>query len=335
MASGGNIFQRGDPPGSKSNFQKQPVNEISCVRQIETVELQVRMRIRKTTPSAGFEYLRGDLPSKLQVDFQKQLNKISRVRMQTQIQETMLSGRLRGTRIITESIGKDLEAPDTECGYKKVHGVSPVTFIVHWIKCSQAECHRHRFTNVHNQPAKNHPNPYSNSAPPKLKKIMVYNDCDVPLDVVSGYLVSDGSSVANNFAVGDDCGITRSGNAEASDAEDEEEPADAAAPILGRGRRNRVPTRRYEGTVKSVQFTAVARGGPPSLPPSGSMAGIVVDVGNDELNCPLDESAKKHRDYEVATSTGTVTNHLTSGEKAKKQKSVKKRSANFYFELPY
>ncbi|KAJ6477019.1 cytochrome P450 [Mycena sanguinolenta] len=36
------------------------------------------------------------------------------------------------------------------------------------------------------------------------------------------------------------------------------------------------------------------------------MAGIVVNVGNDELNCPLDESAKKHRDYEVATSTGTV-----------------------------
>ncbi|KAJ6461004.1 hypothetical protein C8R45DRAFT_1081018 [Mycena sanguinolenta] len=52
-----------------------------------------------------------------------------------------------------------------------------------------------------------------------------------------------------NFAVGDDGGITRSGNTEASDAEDEEELADAAAPVLGRGWRNRVPTRRYEGAV--------------------------------------------------------------------------------------
>ncbi|KAJ6491938.1 hypothetical protein C8R45DRAFT_1073371 [Mycena sanguinolenta] len=48
---------------------------------------------------------------------------------------------------------------------------------------------------------------------------------------------------------GDDGGITRSGNTEASDAEDEEELADAAAPVLGRGWRNRVPTRRYEGAV--------------------------------------------------------------------------------------
>ncbi|KAJ6458729.1 hypothetical protein C8R45DRAFT_942566 [Mycena sanguinolenta] len=78
-------------------------------------------------------------------------------------------------------------------------------------------------------------------APPKPKKIMVYND--------SGYFFSNGSSIASNFAVGDDGGITRSGNAEASDAEAEEEPADATAPVLGRGRRNRVPTRRYEGAV--------------------------------------------------------------------------------------
>ncbi|KAJ6467732.1 hypothetical protein C8R45DRAFT_938388 [Mycena sanguinolenta] len=83
----------------------------------------------------------------------------------------------------------------------------------------------------------------------EAQKIMVYNDCDVPLDVGSGYFVSNGSSVANNFAVGDDGGIARLGNAEASDAEDEEKPVDAAAPAPGHGRRNRVPTRRYEDAV--------------------------------------------------------------------------------------
>ncbi|KAJ6479617.1 hypothetical protein C8R45DRAFT_1076513 [Mycena sanguinolenta] len=55
----------------------------------------------------------------------------------------------------------------------------------------------------------------------------------------AGYFFSNGSSVASNFAVGDDGGITRSGNAEASDAEAEEEPADATAPVIGRGRCNR------------------------------------------------------------------------------------------------
>ena len=68
---------------------------------------------------------------------------------------------------------------------------------------------------------------------------------------MSGYLVSNGSAIATNFAVGDDGRITRSGNAEASDAEDddEDEPAGAARPVLGCGRRKKIPTRRYEGGV--------------------------------------------------------------------------------------
>ncbi|KAJ6458295.1 hypothetical protein C8R45DRAFT_1110204 [Mycena sanguinolenta] len=47
-----------------------------------------------------------------------------------------------------------------------------------------------------------------------------YDDCDSPL--VSDHLRSGGSSVASNFTVSDDGGIARSGNAEASDAEDDE-----------------------------------------------------------------------------------------------------------------
>jgi hypothetical protein len=46
----------------------------------------------------------------------------------------------------------------------------------------------------------------------------VYDD----LDVVSSDLLSGGSFVADNFFVSDDGGIARSGNAEASDAEEDE-----------------------------------------------------------------------------------------------------------------
>ncbi|KAF8174979.1 hypothetical protein K438DRAFT_2047775 [Mycena galopus ATCC 62051] len=78
------------------------------------------------------------------------------------------------------------------------------------------------------------------------KNQAVYDNCDVPLDVVVGYL--NRSSGATNFAVGDDGGITRSGNAEASDAE-EDDSVDAAPPVLGRGQRKKIPTSRYEGAA--------------------------------------------------------------------------------------
>ncbi|KAJ6459917.1 hypothetical protein C8R45DRAFT_1109289 [Mycena sanguinolenta] len=71
----------------------------------------------------------------------------------------------------------------------------------------------------------------------------VYDNCDIPLDVVSDHLQSGGSSVASNFTVSDDGGIARSGNAEASDAEDDEGPVDAAPPALGRGQRKKIAAR--------------------------------------------------------------------------------------------
>ncbi|KAJ6465457.1 hypothetical protein C8R45DRAFT_939646 [Mycena sanguinolenta] len=54
---------------------------------------------------------------------------------------------------------------------------------------------------------------------------------------VTSHLLSDGSSVETNFAVGDDGGITQSGNAEASEAEVEE---DNMPPVLGRGQRKKL-----------------------------------------------------------------------------------------------
>ncbi|KAF7330683.1 DDE superfamily endonuclease [Mycena sanguinolenta] len=82
----------------------------------------------------------------------------------------------------------------------------------------------------------------------------VHDDSDVPLDVVSGYLGSNGSSVATNFAVSDDGGITQSGSAEASDAEDADEPTsmDTVPPVLGRGQRKKIATRRYRGAVGTM-----------------------------------------------------------------------------------
>jgi hypothetical protein len=58
------------------------------------------------------------------------------------------------------------------------------------------------------------------------------------LDVVSVHLASGGSGVEANFSGG----ITRSGDAEASDAEPEE-----SGEVLGRGQRRRVAARRYQG----------------------------------------------------------------------------------------
>ncbi|KAJ7231814.1 hypothetical protein C8J57DRAFT_1242191 [Mycena rebaudengoi] len=70
----------------------------------------------------------------------------------------------------------------------------------------------------------------------------MYDDCDIPFDVVWGHLSSDGSGVADNFSVGDDGGIDRSGNAEVSDAEDE-------LVVLGRGQRKKIAVRRYQGPI--------------------------------------------------------------------------------------
>ncbi|KAF7366573.1 DDE superfamily endonuclease [Mycena sanguinolenta] len=77
----------------------------------------------------------------------------------------------------------------------------------------------------------------------------VYDDCDIPLDVVSDHLLSGHSAVTKNFAIADDGGISRSGNAEASDAEDNEESVDAVPLVLGRGQRKKIPARRYLGPI--------------------------------------------------------------------------------------
>ncbi|KAJ7604624.1 hypothetical protein B0H17DRAFT_1120943 [Mycena rosella] len=73
----------------------------------------------------------------------------------------------------------------------------------------------------------------------------IYDDCDVPLDVVSQVLLSGGSSIAANFTADVSGGITRSGNA--SDAEPEES-ADTPA-VLGRGQRKKIVAKRYQGPI--------------------------------------------------------------------------------------
>jgi hypothetical protein len=72
----------------------------------------------------------------------------------------------------------------------------------------------------------------------------VYDDCDVPLDVVLAHLALGGSGVVANFSVDANGGITWSGDTEASDAEPEEsdEPA-----VLRRGQRRKIAVRRYQG----------------------------------------------------------------------------------------
>ncbi|KAJ7753856.1 hypothetical protein B0H16DRAFT_1886880 [Mycena metata] len=70
-----------------------------------------------------------------------------------------------------------------------------------------------------------------------------YDDCDIPLDVVATHLASGGSSIDANFFVDTQGGITQSGTAEGSEAEDDEvEPV-----ALGRGRRVKTAARRYAG----------------------------------------------------------------------------------------
>ncbi|KAJ7658660.1 hypothetical protein DFH06DRAFT_1327230 [Mycena polygramma] len=55
----------------------------------------------------------------------------------------------------------------------------------------------------------------------------VYDDRDISLDVVAGHRSSGGASIAANFAVDTEGGITRSGDAEASEA-------NSVAVVLGR-----------------------------------------------------------------------------------------------------
>ncbi|KAF7333774.1 ATP-binding cassette sub-family A member 6 [Mycena venus] len=66
----------------------------------------------------------------------------------------------------------------------------------------------------------------------------VYDDCDIPVDVLAGIL-SGGSSVNTDFSVSVDenGGLARTGHAEKSDVEADEEPVISAA--LGRGQRKK------------------------------------------------------------------------------------------------
>lgn len=73
----------------------------------------------------------------------------------------------------------------------------------------------------------------------------VYDDCDIPLDVVSGLLSSGGSSIEANFAVDENGGIARSGSAETFDVEE----LDAEPEVLGRGQRKKLASRRYEDSA--------------------------------------------------------------------------------------
>ncbi|KAF8144186.1 hypothetical protein K438DRAFT_1783058 [Mycena galopus ATCC 62051] len=74
----------------------------------------------------------------------------------------------------------------------------------------------------------------------------VYDDCDIPLDVVSGLLAAGSSTVTTGFAVSENGGLARSGDAEKSDAEEEIVPS--LAP-LGRGQRKTIGTSRYRGPL--------------------------------------------------------------------------------------
>ncbi|KAJ7936307.1 hypothetical protein B0H13DRAFT_2304026 [Mycena leptocephala] len=71
----------------------------------------------------------------------------------------------------------------------------------------------------------------------------VHDDGDISLAVVSDHLLSCGSSIADNFAVGENGEIVRSGEAETSDAEEESD----APIVLGRGRRRKIVATCYQG----------------------------------------------------------------------------------------
>ncbi|KAJ7199751.1 hypothetical protein C8J57DRAFT_1261701 [Mycena rebaudengoi] len=84
------------------------------------------------------------------------------------------------------------------------------------------------------------------------------DDCDVPVDVIVAHVTSATSAIADNFAVADDGSIMRAGNAEMSDAEEE----DAVLPaVLGCGQRKKFGARRYNGPYSTWGQQAAAAAG--------------------------------------------------------------------------
>jgi hypothetical protein len=80
----------------------------------------------------------------------------------------------------------------------------------------------------------------------------VYDDCDIPLDVLSDML--HGVSAPGKYSVDAEGGLTRSGDAERSDAEDDSESeavevAPASPVILGRGQRKKTENKRYRSEL--------------------------------------------------------------------------------------
>ncbi|KAF8188245.1 hypothetical protein K438DRAFT_1972428 [Mycena galopus ATCC 62051] len=75
----------------------------------------------------------------------------------------------------------------------------------------------------------------------------VYDDCDVPLTVVSGLLIASSLSVTADFVVGETGGLARTGDAEKSDVEEKDEATPPVA--LGRGQRKKTGTSRYQGLL--------------------------------------------------------------------------------------
>ncbi|KAJ7321903.1 hypothetical protein DFH08DRAFT_1030560 [Mycena albidolilacea] len=81
----------------------------------------------------------------------------------------------------------------------------------------------------------------------------LYDDCDVPLSVVTDLLRSGGPpAVTTNFNVTEDGGITRAGDAELPDAEEEEEEEEeeeqtSEPEVCGRDQRQKIAARRYLG----------------------------------------------------------------------------------------
>ncbi|KAJ7143887.1 hypothetical protein C8R44DRAFT_973698 [Mycena epipterygia] len=75
--------------------------------------------------------------------------------------------------------------------------------------------------------------------------VNIYDDCNIPLDVVSEFLTSSGTSVAKNFTIGENGGLARAGDVEKSDLK-----ADEVVPVvLGRGQRKRVGPRCYDASL--------------------------------------------------------------------------------------
>ncbi|KAJ7366074.1 hypothetical protein DFH08DRAFT_797077 [Mycena albidolilacea] len=83
----------------------------------------------------------------------------------------------------------------------------------------------------------------------QLDLLPVY-DCDISLNVVSGLMASGTSSVAADFAVGENGGLVRAGDTEKSHAEGEAPPS---AP-LGHGQRKKIGTSRYQGPLREEHW---------------------------------------------------------------------------------